>query len=78
MVHLEGGAGVAVGSGEPRVTEAALVQAVPVAPAVALTGRADVEVLHGPLHVRVLLVEAEPHRPEEEEEEESQWRGEAG
>ena len=51
VVHLEGRAGVAVGSGEPRVTEAALVQAVPVAPAVGLTRRAQVEVLHRPLHV---------------------------
>lgn len=68
VVHLEGRAGVAVGSGESRVTKAALVQAVAVSPTVALTRRADVEVLHGPLHVRVLLVESEPHRPEEEEE----------
>jgi len=66
-VYLEGRASVAVGSGESRVTDAALVQAVPVSPTVVLARRADVEVLHGPLHVRVLLVEAEAHRPEEEE-----------
>lgn len=61
---LESGAGVAVWSGESRVAQAPLVQAVPVAATVSLAGRPDVEVLHSPLGVRVLLVEPEPDRTE--------------
>lgn len=61
---LESGAGVAVWTGESRVAQAALVQAVAVACTVSLAGRPDVEVLNAPLGVRVLLVEPEPDRSE--------------
>lgn len=63
---LESGAGVAVWSGESRVTQTPLVQAVSVAATVSLASRPDVEVLHSPLGVRVLLVEPEPDRAEVE------------
>lgn len=59
---LESSAGVAVWSGESRVTQAPLVQAVSVATTVSMAGWPDVEVLYTPLGVRVLLVEPEPDR----------------
>lgn len=61
---LESGAGVAVWSSETRVAQAPLVQAVSVAATVSLAGRSNVEVLHSPLGVGVLLVEPEPDRAE--------------
>lgn len=61
--HLKSSAGIAVGSSESRVTEAALIQTVPMPPTMAVTGWPNVEVLHSPLDIRVLLVKPEPHSP---------------
>lgn len=61
-LYLQRAAGVAARPREPGVTQAVLVQTVPVTSTVVLTGWTDVEVLHRPLRVRVPLIEAEPHR----------------
>lgn len=62
LFYLRRCAGIAVWSSEPWVTQALLVQTVSVTSTVVFTSRTNVKILHSPMHICMLLIEAEPNR----------------